>query len=152
MVEYYLDEKPILQNAPTYLPYFKEDYDYVLSNIQRLVIKDVSEAGGYGVVFGKDLSEGKLEELKALIIDQPRRWIAQEVIDFKDLKVLDDTDSQSTADGFVERKADLRAFVVSGKETKVWRSGLTRFSRNPDSFVVNSSQGGGFKDTWVMEE
>jgi uncharacterized circularly permuted ATP-grasp superfamily protein len=152
MVEYYLDEKPILQNAPTYLPYFKEDYDYVLSNIQRLVIKDVSEAGGYGVVFGKDLSEGKLEELKALIIDQPRRWIAQEVIDFKDLKILDDTDSQSSADGFVERKADLRAFVVSGKETKVWRSGLTRFSRNPDSFVVNSSQGGGFKDTWVMEE
>ena len=131
---------------------FKEDYDYVLSNIQRLVIKDVSEAGGYGVAFGKDLSEEKLEELKALIIDQPRRWIAQEVIDFKDLKVLDDSDSQSTADGFVERKADLRAFVVSGKETKVWRSGLTRFSRNPDSFVVNSSQGGGFKDTWVMEE
>jgi uncharacterized circularly permuted ATP-grasp superfamily protein len=124
----------------------------VLSNIQRLVIKDVSEAGGYGVVFGKDLSEGELEELKALIIDQPRRWIAQEVIDFKDLKILDDTDSQSSADGFVERKADLRAFVVSGKETKVWRSGLTRFSRNPDSFVVNSSQGGGFKDTWVMEE
>lgn len=152
MVEYYLDEKPILQNAPTYLPYFKEDYDYVLSNIQRLVIKDVSEAGGYGVVFGKDLSEEKLEELKTLIISQPRRWIAQEVIDFKDLKVLDDTDSSSSVDGFVERKADLRAFVVSGKETKVWRSGLTRFSRNPDSFVVNSSQGGGFKDTWVMEE
>ncbi len=152
MVEYYLDEKPILQNAPTYLPYFKEDYDYVLSNIQRLVIKDVSEAGGYGVVFGKDLSEEKLEELKTLIISQPRRWIAQEVIDFKDLKVLDDTDSSSSVDGFVERKADLRAFVVSGRETKVWRSGLTRFSRNPDSFVVNSSQGGGFKDTWVMEE
>ena len=104
------------------------------------------------MVFGKDLSGKKLEELKALIIDQPRRWIAQEVIDFKDLKVLDDTYSQSSADGFVERKADLRAFVVSGKETKVWRSGLTRFSRNPDSFVVNSSQGGGFKDTWVMEE
>jgi uncharacterized circularly permuted ATP-grasp superfamily protein len=152
MVEYYLDEKPILQNAPTYLPYFKEDYDYVLSNIQRLVIKDVSEAGGYGVVFGKDLSEEKLEELNALIIDQPRRWIAQEVIDFKDLKILDDADSKSSADGFVERKAYLRAFVISGKETKVWRSGLTRFSRNPDSFVVNSSQGGGFKDTWVMEQ
>ena len=152
MVEYYLDEEPILQNAPTYLPYFKKDYDYVLANIQHLVIKDVSEAGGYGVVFGKDLSSKKLEELKALIIDQPRRWIAQEVIDFKDLKILDDADSKSSADGFVERKADLRAFVISGKETKVWRSGLTRFSRNPDSFVVNSSQGGGFKDTWVMEQ
>ena len=145
MVEYYLGEKPILQNAPTYLPYFKKDYDYVLANIQSLVIKDVSEAGGYGVVFGKDLSKEKQEELKALIINQPRRWIAQEVIDFKDLEILED-------DKMVERKADLRAFVVSGKETKVWSSGLTRFSRNPDSFVVNSSQGGGFKDTWVMEE
>ena len=145
MVEYYLGEQPILQNAPTYLPYFKKDYDYVLANIQRLVIKDVSEAGGYGVVFGKDLSKEKLKELKEMIIDQPRRWIAQEVIDFKDLEILED-------DKPVERKADLRAFVVSGKETKVWASGLTRFSRNPDSFVVNSSQGGGFKDTWVLEE
>lgn len=144
MVEYYLGEKPILQNAPTYLPYFKEDYNYVLANIQKLVIKDVSEAGGYGVVFGKDLSKKKLAELKNLIVEQPRRWIAQEVIDFKDLEILED-------DGLVWRKADLRAFVVSGLETKVWRSGLTRFSRNPDSFVVNSSQGGGFKDTWVME-
>ena len=67
------------------------------------------------------------------------------VIDFKDLEILEE-------EKLVERKADLRAFVVSGKETKVWSSGLTRFSRNPDSFVVNSSQGGGFKDTWIMEE
>jgi len=145
MVEYYLGEKSILKNAPTYLPYFKADYDYVMAHVKELVIKDVSEAGGYGVVFGKDLQPDKLKELKTLIAEQPRRWIAQEVIDFKDLEVLED-------DEFVERKADLRAFVVSGKDTKVWRSGLTRFSRNPDSFVVNSSQGGGFKDTWVMEE
>lgn len=145
MVEYYLGQEPILQNAPTYLPYFKSDYQYILGNIKKLVIKDVSEAGGYGVVFGKDLTDDKLAELKQLIIDQPRRWIAQEVIDFKDLEILDD-------DKVVERKADLRAFVISGNETKVWASGLTRFSRNPDSFVVNSSQGGGFKDTWIMEE
>lgn len=143
MVKYYLDEEPILHNAPTYLPYFKEDYDYVLKHIDRLVIKDVSEAGGYGVVFGSNLSPEKLEELKQLIIKYPRRWIAQEVIDFKDLEILEDGK-------LVWRKADLRAFVVSGKETKVWKSGLTRFSRNPNSFVVNSSQGGGFKDTWVM--
>ena len=152
MVEYYLGEKPILQNAPTYLPYFKEDYDYVLANMQRLVIKDVSEAGGYGVVFGKDLTEEQLDELKTLIIDQPRRWIAQEVIDFKDLEILEDDGVSTSPKGLVERKADLRAFVVSGKETRVWCSGLTRFSRNPNSFVVNSSQGGGFKDTWVMTE
>ena len=145
MVKYYLGEEPILHNAPTYLPYYEEDYKYILANISKLVIKDVSEAGGYGVVFGRDLTAEKLEELKKLIIDQPRRWIAQEVIDFRDLEILE-------GDQTVWRKADLRAFVISGKETKVWKSGLTRFSRNPNSFVVNSSQGGGFKDTWVMEK
>lgn len=145
MVKYYLGEEPILQNAPTYLPYYKEDYDYVMENIDKLVIKDVSEAGGYGVVFGKDLTPEKLAELKQLIKDDPRRWIAQEVIDFKDLEIIEDNQ-------LLWRKADLRAFVVSGKDVKVWKSGLTRFSRNPSSFVVNSSQGGGFKDTWVMEE
>ena len=145
MVKYYFGEESILQNAPTYLPYFNEDYDYVMANIDKLVIKDVSEAGGYGVVFGSELAPDKLQELKGLIERYPRRWIAQEVVDFKDLEILEDGE-------LVWRKADLRAFVVSGNETKVWKSGLTRFSRNPDSFVVNSSQGGGFKDTWVMTE
>ena len=145
MVKYYLGEESILQNAPTYLPYFKEDLDYVMANIDKLVIKDVSEAGGYGVVFGSELAPEKLEELKGLVEKYPRRWIAQEVVDFKDLEILEDGE-------LVWRKADLRAFVVTGNETKVWKSGLTRFSRNPDSFVVNSSQGGGFKDTWVVEE
>lgn len=145
MVKYYLGEESILQNAPTYLPAFKEDYDYVMGNLNKLVIKDVSEAGGYGVMFGSELAPDKLAELRALIEKYPRRWIAQEVIDFKDLEILE-------GDELVWRKADLRAFVVSGKETKVWRSGLTRFSRDPNSCVVNSSQGGGFKDTWVMTE
>ena len=144
MVKYYLGEDSILQNAPAYLPYFKQDYDYVMENLDKLVIKDVSEAGGYGVVFGSELPKEKLEELRQLIVKFPRRWIAQEVVDFKDLEILE-------GEELVWRKADLRAFVVTGKETKVWKSGLTRFSRNPDSFVVNSSQGGGFKDTWVMK-
>lgn len=145
MIKYYLGEEPILKNAPTYLPYFEEDKKYVLENLNRLVIKDVSEAGGYGVVFGRDLDESHLKEMYDLVDNEPRRWIAQEVIDFKDLEIIEDGK-------YVERKADLRAFVLTGKETKVWKSGLTRFSRNPNSFVVNSSQGGGFKDTWVMEE
>lgn len=144
MIEYYLGEQPILHNAPTYLPYYAEDYCYILDHLEKLVIKDVSEAGGYGVVFGRDLTPEKLAELKQLIVDEPRRWIAQEVIDFKDLEILEGSEQ-------VERKADLRAFVISGATTEVWRSGLTRFSRNPDSFVVNSSQGGGFKDTWVLK-
>ena len=144
MIEYYLHETPILHNAPTYLPYFEEDRKYVLENIKTLVIKDVAEAGGYGVIFGRDLDEAGLENICNLIKTEPRRWIAQEVIDFIDLEVHDEGKS-------VYRKADLRAFVLSGETTKVWASGLTRFSRQADSFVVNSSQGGGFKDTWVLK-
>lgn len=143
MIKYYLGEDPILKNAPTYLPFYAEDMQYVMEHLDTLVIKDVSEAGGYGVVFGKDLTKEKLEDLRCTILAQPRRFIAQEVIDFLDLPILDHGKT-------VMRKADLRAFVLSGESTKVWASGLTRFSRNPDSFVVNSSQGGGFKDTWVQ--
>ncbi|KAA6300127.1 MAG: hypothetical protein EZS26_003732 [Candidatus Ordinivivax streblomastigis] len=142
MIEYYLKETPMLQNAPTYLPYYPDDRKYVLSNIHKLVIKDVSEAGGYGVMFGQDMNKEELNRIKHLIETEPRRWIAQEVIDFKDLEVLEDGKT-------VYRKADLRAFVLCGEDIKVWQSGLTRFARQPDSFVVNSSQGGGFKDTWI---
>ena len=143
MIRYYLGEEPILRNAPTYLPFYQEDRDYVLANLEQLVVKDVAEAGGYGVVFGRDLTKEKLEQLKDLIRREPRRFIAQEVIDFKDLPIMEDGER-------VERKADLRAFVLAGEKTVVWPSGLTRFSRDPGSFVANSSQGGGFKDTWVL--
>ena len=144
MIHYYLGEDAILMNAPTYLPYYDSDRQYVLDHFDTLVIKDVAEAGGYGVVFGSSLSKEKKEEFIALLKSEPRRFIAQEVIDFYDLDILNADGSQ------VPRKADLRAFVLSNGETKVWPSGLTRFSRNPDSFIVNSSQGGGFKDTWVL--
>lgn len=146
MIRYYLNEEPILQNAPTYLPFFKEDFDYIINNVQKLVIKDVAEAGGYGVMFGRDMTPERLEEVKQLIIKEPRRWIAQEVVDFIDLDIFDETGEPTP------RKCDLRAFVITGMDTKVWKSGLTRFARTPNSFVVNSSQGGGFKDTWVMDD
>ncbi len=144
MVEFYLGEKAILKNAPTYLPYYPEDAKFILKNLKSLVIKDVSEAGGYGVLFGKDMDDNSLAEMTRLIEADPRRWIAQEVIDFIDLEIIN-------GDEKVFRKADLRAFVVSEAVTHVWKSGLTRYTRVPDSFVVNSSQGGGFKDTWVMK-
>lgn len=147
MIKYYLGEEAILKNAPTYLAFYEKDRNFILEHLNRLVVKDVSEAGGYGVVFGSDLSAEKLEELRQIIINEPRRFIAQEVIDFIDLDIVDDS---SAGDHLVPRKADLRAFVLTGEKTMVWPSGLTRFSRNPDSFVVNSSQGGGFKDTWVL--
>ena len=144
MIKYYLGEEAILMNAPTYLPYYEKDMQYVLDNFDKLVIKDVAEAGGYGVVFGSSLTAEKKSEFIALLKAEPRRFIAQEVIDFYDLDILDENGTK------VPRKADLRAFVLTGRTTKVWASGLTRFSRNPDSFIVNSSQGGGFKDTWVL--
>ncbi len=146
MIKYYLGEEPILKNAPTYLPFYEEDRKYVLDHLETLVVKDVSEAGGYGVVFGRDMTKEQLADWRTLITEQSRRFIAQEVIDFIDLDILSDDGTT------VPRKADLRAFVLSGETTKVWASGLTRFSRNPDSFVVNSSQGGGFKDTWVLSQ
>ncbi len=143
MVKYYLGEEPILRNAPTYLPMFPDDYKYVMDKLPSLVIKDVAEAGGYGVMFGRDMSPERLAEVRAMIEKDPRRWIAQEVINFIDLDIMD-------GDATVKRKSDFRAFVLSGKQTTVWPSGLTRFTRDPKSFVVNSSQGGGFKDTWVL--
>ncbi len=143
MIRYYLGEEPILSNAPTYLPFYEDDRNYVLENFDKLVLKDVAEAGGYGVVFGNTMTKKQKEDFIALLKREPRRFIAQEVIDFCDIDILEGNE-------LVPRKADLRAFVVSAEEPVVWKSGLTRFSRNPDSFIVNSSQGGGFKDTWVL--
>ena len=143
MIKYYLNEEPVLNNAPTYLPFYEEDMNYVLDHFDDLVLKDVAEAGGYGVVFGNSMTSQQKKDFIALLEREPRRFIAQEVIDFQDLDILDNGE-------IVPRKADLRAFVLMAEEPMVWKSGLTRFSRNADSFIVNSSQGGGFKDTWVL--
>ncbi len=143
MIRYYLGEDPILSNAPTYLPFYEQDMKYVLEHFDSLVLKDVAEAGGYGVVFGDSMTKEQKESFTTLLKKEPRRFIAQEVIDFQDLDILDGGE-------VVPRKADLRAFVLMAEEPVVWKSGLTRFSRNMDSFIVNSSQGGGFKDTWVL--
>lgn len=145
MIRYYLGEEPILSNAPTYLPFYEDDYKYVVEHFDDLVLKDVAEAGGYGVVFGNTMSRKQKEDFLALLEKEPRRFIAQEVIDFQDLDILE-------GEKTLPRKADLRAFVLMADEPLVWKSGLTRFSRNPDSFIVNSSQGGGFKDTWVLSQ
>lgn len=143
MIRYYLGEEPVLKNAPTYLPFYEEDMKYVLEHFDDLVLKDVAEAGGYGVVFGNSMTKEKKADFIELLKAEPRRFIAQDVIDFQDIEIEDNGQ-------LVPRKADLRAFVLMADEPLVWKSGLTRFSRNPDSFIVNSSQGGGFKDTWVL--
>ncbi len=145
MIRYYLNEEPVLNNAPTYLPFYEEDMKYVLEHFDNLVLKDVAEAGGYGVVFGNSMTKEEKEKFITLLKKEPRRFIAQEVIDFMDIDILEGNET-------LPRKADLRAFVLMAEEPVVWKSGLTRFSRNPDSFIVNSSQGGGFKDTWVLSQ
>lgn len=145
MIKYYLGEEAILDNAPTYLPYFEEDRTYVFENLSKLVIKDVAEAGGYGVLFGNKLTQNELSDLKKAIEAEPRRFIAQEVIEFYDEKCFMDNE-------IVERKADFRAYVVMAEEPKVWSCGLTRYAVEAGNYLVNSSQGGGFKDTWVIGE
>lgn len=144
MVKYYLDEEPILTNAPTYLPYYEDDRRYVLENIDKLVIKDVAEAGGYGVLFGNRLSEEQKSEIIQMIENDPRRFIAQEVIEFYDLPCIMNGE-------IVPRKADLRAYVIHGETISVSMGGLTRYAMEEGNYLVNSSQGGGFKDTWVVE-
>ncbi|MGL5433916.1 MAG: circularly permuted type 2 ATP-grasp protein [Lachnospiraceae bacterium] len=143
MIKYYLNEETILSNAPTYLPFYEEDMKYILSNFDNLVLKDVAEAGGYGVVFGSSMTKDQKSQFLDMLKANPRRFIAQEVIHFLDIDIVENGK-------LVPRKADLRAFVLAGKKIKIWKSGLTRFSRDPKSYIVNSSQGGGFKDTWVL--
>ena len=145
MIKYYLGEEPILKNAPTYLPYFEDDKKYVFENIHKLVIKDVAEAGGYGVMFGHAMTKIQLEDLKKIIESDPRRFIAQELVEFYDEKCYLNNE-------IVPRKADFRAYVVMAEEPTVWKCGLTRYAMEAGNYLVNSSQGGGFKDTWVMEE
>jgi len=144
MVKYYLDEEPLLKNAPTYLPYYEKDREYVLANIDTLVIKDVAEAGGYGVLFGNRLTPQERANIIEMIIADPRRFIAQEVIEFYDLPCM-------LEEGILPRKADLRAYVIYGEEVSVSMGGLTRYAMEEGNYLVNSSQGGGFKDTWVVE-
>ena len=145
MIKYYLNEEPILKNAPTYLPYFEEDKKYIFDNMEKLVIKDVAEAGGYGVLFGHEMTKLQMEDLKTIIKTDPRRFIAQELIEFYDEKCYLNNE-------VVPRKADFRAYVVMAETPKVWKCGLTRYAMEEGNYLVNSSQGGGFKDTWVMEE
>lgn len=144
MIKYYLDEEPLLKNAPTYLPYYEKDREYVLANIDTLVIKDVAEAGGYGVLFGNRLTPQERTNIIEMILENPRRFIAQEVIEFYDLPCM--MEGQ-----ILPRKADLRAYVIYGEEVSVSMGGLTRYAMEEGNYLVNSSQGGGFKDTWVVE-
>ena len=145
LIKYYLDQEAILSNVPTNICGEKEALKYTLANLDKLVTKPVGEAGGYGVVVGPRSSKAELDELRKQLKADPSNYISQPMIR---LSV-----SPTLIDGKLEpRHVDLRPFAVTGKSTWVLPGGLSRVALKRGSLVVNSSQGGGSKDTWVLEE
>lgn len=144
IVRYYLDEEPILQNVDTYLCREPDGLAYTLEHLEELVVKPVGESGGYGVVVGPKATRKELDECRARIESNPANYISQPMVDLSVCPTL--------VDGGVEpRHVDLRPYIVTGKESWVLPGGLTRVALRKGSLVVNSSQGGGTKDTWVLE-
>ncbi|MBB5321016.1 circularly permuted type 2 ATP-grasp protein [Marinobacter oulmenensis] len=144
MIRFYLNEEPILNNVPTWQCRKPEDLAYVLDHLDELVVKEAQGAGGYGMLIGPKASKKELETFRALLRNRPGNYIAQPTL------------SLSTCPTFVEegvapRHLDLRPFVLSGKKIQMVPGGLTRVALREGSLVVNSSQGGGTKDTWVLE-
>jgi len=144
MIEFYLGEKPILNNVPTHMCRDPEQLKYVLANLGELVVKEVHGAGGYGMLVGPAATKAEIEKFREVLIARPDNYIAQPTL------------SLSTCPTFVEsgiapRHIDLRPFVLSGETVRTVPGGLTRVALKEGSLVVNSSQGGGTKDTWVLE-
>ena len=143
MIEYYLSEKIIIPNVPTYICADDKERDHVLANIDRLVVKAVNESGGYGMLVGPHARAQEREAFKEKIQQTPRNYIAQPTLALSRVPVI--------VEGRVAgRHVDLRPYVLYGKEIYVLPGGLTRVALRAGSLVVNSSQGGGSKDTWVM--
>ncbi|AHH46236.1 hypothetical protein X557_04025 [Francisella tularensis subsp. holarctica PHIT-FT049] len=143
MIEYYLNEKPILAQVKTYFCSEENDRNYVLNNLDKLVVKEANGSGGYGMLIGPQASLDEIQEFAAKIKAKPRAYIAQPLVEL--------STSPTFVDGkIVPRRVDLRAFLVTGKNTWILPGGLARVALKEGSYVVNSSQGGGSKDTWVL--
>lgn len=144
IIEYYLGEKPLLANVDTYRCWLDAEREEVLDRVDELVIKPVEGSGGYGIVFGPDASDKELATIRRKIVADPRGWIAQPVVQLS-------TVPTKVGDTLAPRHVDLRPFAVNdGEEVWVLPGGLTRVALTEGSLVVNSSQGGGSKDTWVL--
>jgi uncharacterized circularly permuted ATP-grasp superfamily protein len=144
MIRFYLGEDPILPNVETFLSAVESDRRYILENLGNLVVKSANESGGYGMLIGPKASRDEIEHFRRLIEADPRNFVAQPVISL--------SRSPSWCDGAMEgRHIDLRPFILCGEETRIIPGGLTRVALRKGSLVVNSSQGGGSKDTWVLD-
>ncbi|WP_423998996.1 circularly permuted type 2 ATP-grasp protein [Maribacter sp. IgM3_T14_3] len=148
IIKYYLDEEPILNNVHTYHCSRPDELKYVLEHIHELVIKPVDEAGGYGISIGNKLTKAEIEKVKAEIKENPRKYVAQPIMSLSvHPTYIDETES------FEQRHVDLRTYTVLGKDKEfVLKGGLTRVALKRGNLIVNSSQGGGSKDTWVLKK
>lgn len=146
IIKYYLDQDPILLNVNTYRCEKEDDYKFVMENIPNLVVKPVDESGGYGIYIGSTLSKAEIEEVKDIIKSNRRKYIAQPIMSLSvHPTYIDETDS------FEPRHIDLRSFCLLGKDFEyVLPGGLTRVALKRGTLIVNSSQGGGSKDTWIL--
>jgi uncharacterized circularly permuted ATP-grasp superfamily protein len=144
MIRFYLSEEPILNNVPTYQCRKKDDLSYVLANLSQLVVKEVHGAGGYGMLVGPASSKAEIEDFRQRIIARPDGYIAQPTLALSACPTFVES-------GIAPRHIDLRPFVLSGKTISMVPGGLTRVALKEGSLVVNSSQGGGTKDTWILE-
>jgi uncharacterized circularly permuted ATP-grasp superfamily protein len=144
MIRYYLNEEPIIDNVPTYLCSREEERQYVLRHLAELVVKPANESGGYGLLIGPKASKDELETFKRLVIENPRNYIAQPTLNLSTVPTICDS-------GVEPRHVDLRPFILQGERTYVTAGGLTRVALRKGSLVVNSSQGGGSKDTWIIK-
>lgn len=145
LIRYYLEQDPVLPNVETFRPLVPSHLDHILSNLERMVVKTVNESGGYGMLVGPSSTAKQREEFRAHLKARPREFIAQPVVQL--------STHPTFIDGKLEgRHVDLRPFVLCGEKVVVVPGGLTRVALPRGSLVVNSSQGGGSKDTWVLAE
>jgi len=143
LIKYYLGEDPLLPQVPTYLGHKKDDFKFIAEHLDRLVVKTTGDAGGYGMLMGPFAAAKERESYLAAMKKNPGNYIAQPLVELS-------THPTHIGGKFEPRRVDLRPFILYGDRIRVLPGGLTRVALRAGSYVVNSSQGGGSKDTWVL--
>jgi uncharacterized circularly permuted ATP-grasp superfamily protein len=143
-IRYYLGEEPLIPNVPTYRCMYDDERAFVIENIGDLVLKPANESGGYGILIGSRATDAQLAEAVEAIEADPRNWVAQPILSLSTVPTLIDHEIEP-------RHVDLRPFILTGERSYVTAGGLTRVALPKGSLVVNSSQGGGSKDTWIVD-
>ena len=144
IIRYYLGEEPLIPNVPTYRCLYADEMAFVLDNLHDLVLKPANESGGYGILIGNRATDAELEKAAESVRSDPRNWVAQPILQLSTAPTVCD-------DGIEPRHVDLRPFILTGSTSYVTAGGLTRVALPKDSLIVNSSQGGGSKDTWIVD-